>query len=175
LNVLLYKGEFPRKNIPGSTYANFSGIYDRLFRRIRVKESFFAQLSFFGHLVTREAGLMEVDPEIFGAVKHAVRDTQIEYVQGDIVRSVAHGHENYDFVSISDVPSFLPPASEALYLRDMRPRLSPGAIVVARGNLRIVAPEAYGYEDISAKLAELGSREKTQLWTVNAFKRTGER
>jgi S-adenosylmethionine-diacylglycerol 3-amino-3-carboxypropyl transferase len=174
LNSILYKGDFPRKNIPDSTYANFRRIYDHIFRGIRVKESFFAQFSFFGRLVTREAGLMEVDPEIFDSIKYAIPYTQVEYVHGDIVREIASGREGYNFVSLSDVPSFLPTASEALYLRDMRPGLGPGAIVVTRGNLRVITPEMLGYEDISGSLSELCSREKTQLWHVDAFKRTAD-
>lgn len=172
LNSILYKGDFPRKNIPGSTYANFRGIYERIFRGIRVKESFFAQLSFFGQLVTREAGLMEVAPDIFHSIKHAIQHTQVEYVHGDIVHEIASRREDYSFVSLSDVPSFLPPASAALYLRDIRPGLSPGAVVVARGNLRVIVPQTPGYEDISGSLSELCRREKTQLWHINAFRRS---
>jgi S-adenosylmethionine-diacylglycerol 3-amino-3-carboxypropyl transferase len=174
LNSILYKGDFPQKNIPDSTYANFRRIYDRIFRGIRVKESFFAQLSFFGRLVTREAGLMEVDPEIFDSIKHATQYTQVDYIHGDIVREIANCQESYNFVSLSDVPSFLPTASEALYLRDMRPGLDAGAVVVTRGNLRVITPETLGYEDISGSLVDLGRREKTQLWHVNAFKRTAD-
>ena len=172
LNSILYRGDFPRKNIPDSTYANFRQIYDRIFRRIRVKESFFAQLSFFGRLVTREAGLMEVDPRIFDSIKHAIQDTQVQYILGDIVREIANRRDCYDFVSLSDVPSFLPSASAALYLRDMRPGLRPGAVVVARGNLRVIAPQTHGYEDISGSISELCRREKTQLWHINAFRRS---
>jgi S-adenosylmethionine-diacylglycerol 3-amino-3-carboxypropyl transferase len=174
LNSILYKGDFPRKNIPDSTYVNFRRIYDRLFRGIRVKESFFAQLSFFGRLVTRDAGLMEVDPGIFDAIKQAIPHTRVDYVQGDIVREIANSREAYDFVSLSDVPSFLPAASAPRYLRDMRPGLVPGAVVVARGNLRVIAPETPGYEDMSGSLGGLCRREKTQLWQVKAFRRTAD-
>jgi len=171
LNSILYKGDFPRKNITGSIYANFHRTYDRIFRSIRLKESFFAQFSFFGRLVTREAGLMEVNPEIFDSIKHAIQHTQVEYVHGDIVDEIANRREGYNFVSLSDVPSFLPTASEALYLRDLRPGLGAGAVVVTRGNLRVIKPETLGYEDISGSLSGLCSREKTQLWHVNAYKR----
>ena len=141
-------------------------------RGIRVKESSVAQFSFFGQLVTREAGLMEVDPAIFGSIKQALRSTQVDYVHDDIIGAIANSADRYDFVSLSDVPSFLPPAIETLYLRDMRPGLAPGAMVVVRGNLRVIRPQTRGYEDTSDSISELCRREKTQLWHINAFKRT---
>ena len=174
LNFLLYRGDLPRKNIPDSTYVNFRRIYDRLFRSVRVKESFMAQFSFFGRLVTRDAGLMEIDPAIFDSIKRAIHSTQVDYVHGDIVGAVGHNKDRYDFVSLSDVPSFLPPATEALYLRDMRPGLAPGAVVVARGNLRVIRPETCGYQDITDSISELCRREKTQLWHIDAFRRTAD-
>jgi S-adenosylmethionine-diacylglycerol 3-amino-3-carboxypropyl transferase len=174
LNSILYKGDFPKKNIPASTYANFLRIYDSLFRRIPVRESFFAQLSFFGRLISREAGLLEVDSAVFASIKDALPGVDLEYVRGDIVHGLAARPERFDFVSLSDVPSFLPAGSDSRYLQDLHPALNPGALVVARGNLRVIAPDTSGYEDAGAGVAELSGSEKTQLWHINAFRRTAD-
>lgn len=169
LNGLLYKGEFPKRNIPRSTYANFRDIYDRLFRTIPLKRSFFAQLTFFGRLATREAGLLEIDPATFAAIKEALAATRVNFVRDDIVATVGRARLAYDFVSLSDVPSFLPEAAAERYLQTMRPGLAPGALVVARGNLRVIRPEESGFERLDA--ADLIRRETTQLWHIDVFRR----
>src|SRR5512143_1611536 len=48
LNSLLYRGDFPKKNIPGSAYSIYRSIFSRLFETCLARESFFLQLVFFG-------------------------------------------------------------------------------------------------------------------------------
>lgn len=54
LNSLLYKGEFPRKNIQGSTYGIYRDLFARLFQNTLAKTSFFLQMVFLGRLQYQE-------------------------------------------------------------------------------------------------------------------------
>ncbi|MEX0914471.1 MAG: DUF3419 family protein, partial [Wenzhouxiangellaceae bacterium] len=50
LNAVLYKGEFPKKNRPGSHFRIYSDIFHGLFERVLVRESFFLQMLMLGEV-----------------------------------------------------------------------------------------------------------------------------
>jgi len=49
-NALLYKGHFPKKNIPGSILSFYDDAFTRLFSQGPARENFFLQMVFFGEL-----------------------------------------------------------------------------------------------------------------------------
>ncbi|GMU06217.1 DUF3419 family protein [Corallococcus caeni] len=170
LNSLLYRGDFPKKNLPGSAFRIYWDIFDRLFRTLPVRSSFFLQLVFFGELRYPEGYPIECDADVFLAAQRAARDTDIEYVRGDIIQHVQE-QRGVDFVSLSDVPSFLPPERERDFLNAMKPGLAPDALVVTRGHLRVAAPEVQGYEVVSNRYQDAIAQERTQLWRIHLYQR----
>jgi S-adenosylmethionine-diacylglycerol 3-amino-3-carboxypropyl transferase len=173
LNSLLYKGDFPHKNIPGSTYDNFRRIFDSIFQNIWLRRSFFAQLCFFGELIHAEAALLECDPQHFEQVKRSAAECEVTLVQDDIVKVIAESKEEIDFVSLSDVPSFFKGPREKDYLQMIRDRIAPGGLVVVRGNLRVTQPDAEGFSHRSADWQEVFKAETTQLWKIDVYQRNG--
>lgn len=174
LNSLLYKGDFPKKNIPGSAYRFYRDAFERLFSDARARESFFLQLVFFGELRFAEGLPVECDADVFEAARRALGSTAVSYVHGDILE-VAQRAGDVDFLSLSDVPSFLPEEREQDFLQLLRPGLAPGGLVVTRGHLRVARPDASGFACISERYADLMSAEKTQMWSVNVYQKPGER
>jgi len=171
LNSLLYKGDFPKKNIPGSHFKNFKRIFDQLFTQMDINTSFFAQLCFFGKLINTRANPIEVDQEIFNKVKMGMEGCEIAYVKGDIITFIQRTPlASIDFISLSDVPSFLKNDSEASYLQLLKPHLKSAAKVIVRGNLRITHPVCDGFEEVSRSYEPLFRQESTQLWHINIYK-----
>lgn len=173
LNSLLYKGEFPKKNIPGSAYRFYRASFERLFSDAPARESFFLQMVFFGELRFEEGFPVECDADVFEAARRALEGTEVAYVHGDILE-VARQAGDVDFLSLSDVPSFLPEARERDFLQLLGPGLTPGGLVVTRGHLRVARPDASGYARVSERYADLMNAEKTQLWSVDVYQKPGE-
>jgi S-adenosylmethionine-diacylglycerol 3-amino-3-carboxypropyl transferase len=167
LNSILYKGDFPKKNIPGSTYRIYEKIFLRLFERIRARQSFFLQLVFLGKLVYPEGNLEECDPATYSLARNALDHTRVHFICQSVMTTPPT--RRYDFVYLSDVPSFLPPESAAQFLRQFKPLLSPAALLGVRGHLRIIRPETSGYTDVSARYSGLVESERTQLWTMDVY------
>jgi S-adenosylmethionine-diacylglycerol 3-amino-3-carboxypropyl transferase len=169
LNALLYKGAFPRKNVPGSAYTNYKAMFGRLFENTLVAESFFAQMLLRGRIDSERTELPEISAKGFGAIKAALAYCDIRLVRGDIITEASRSHPRAGFVSLSDVPSFLSERRQRTYLQEMRAGLSKGALVLVRGNLRVTSPELRGYEELSGAYVGPISRERTQLWRVNVY------
>lgn len=169
LNSLLYKGDFPRKNRKGSHFAIYRQIFRSLMTEQSAKSSFFLQMVFFGRLVHREGRLLECDPKVFAEAKQALNTCHVEFRHDDIFEAARQG-KDIDFLSLSDVPSFLPSAQEQAFLQRIRPGLAAQALVVVRAHLRLPAPDLKGYV---AKAGEAQARqESTRLWSFHLYQST---
>lgn len=175
-NAALYKGAMMEKNIPGSRYKLYRRAFIRAMTRGLARENFFLQLTFFGRLVYPEGNPPEAAASLHAKAKAALAHTKLRFLQQSIIpESSATQHTRYDFVSLSDVPSYFRGAMEQQYLQMLRPTLLPGAVVVVRCYLRI--PEGtntQGFSDISAHYQELIDREKTQMYRIFVYRYTGE-
>jgi S-adenosylmethionine-diacylglycerol 3-amino-3-carboxypropyl transferase len=172
LNALLYRGEFPKKNLPESTFAIYERIFHRLLTEAPARESFFLQLAFFGEIRYEEGCPIECDRATWSAARECLDDVRITTAVGDLLDAPNVGPDGFvDFVSASDVPSFLPPQTADSFLQRLRPRLAPGALVVSRGHLRVVTPVIDGFSDLSGAHAIRLAAERTQLWTIRVHQR----
>lgn len=170
LNSLLYKGDFPKKNIPGSYFENFRRIFDQIFYQMDVNKSFFAQLCFFGKLINERANPIEVNKDVFEGAKQGLKKCEVSYINGDIMEVIQKTElKSLDFISLSDVPSFMTGDTEFNYLQMARPHLSNSGKVVVRGNLRVTRPLKEGFAEISSSYKELFKQESTQLWNINVY------
>lgn len=171
LNSLLYKGSFPPNNLGISSREAYLRIFHTLFTTQIVQESFFLQMLFFGELRYPQGFPLECDPKIFQHAREALQQCELRVMQADIFDSAAT-HTDIDFVSLSDVPSFMPEAAGASVLQRLRPSLADEALTVIRGHLHVVRPDCAGFCDITAEYQAAISREKTQLWRVQVYRRT---
>ena len=171
LNSILYKGEFPKKNRPASAYAIYRDIFDRLLGELPARDSFFLQLVFLGKMVYPEGNPIECDAAVFAAAKRALQHTDLIYVRGDVLEAV---DESVDFLSLSDVPSFFKsPELERDFMNRLGQKMPIGAWVAYRGHLRLPHPEITGFDPVIDAYRSLIERERTQLWRVFAYRKTG--
>lgn len=171
LNALLYRGDFPKKNRTGSTFSIYRNMFAALFERVLCKESYFFQMLILGRLVNSRSAVMEADESLYDAIKQNLTKTQVHYAKTDIVSAINQSDEKVGFVSISDVPSFMPDDVANTFLTDISANLTEGAIVVSRGHLRITRPDTQGFNDISAQFSSLFSNERTGLWQIQCYQK----
>lgn len=171
-NALLYKGRFPRKNIPETMPKFYLKAFNRLFNQGPARNNFFLQLLFFGKLIFPGGNPIECNKKVFQLAKKGLRNTQISYIQGDIIQEISKIVEPIDFFSFSDVPSYFTEDVEKNYLQKIYPYLSPHSLMVIRYYLHI--PEETimkGYKDISANYRKLISQEKVQMYLIKVLKK----
>jgi S-adenosylmethionine-diacylglycerol 3-amino-3-carboxypropyl transferase len=171
LNAILYRGQFPKKNLPGSEFANYQRIFRQLLSQVYCRDSYFLQMLAFGQLRYPDRCCLEVDPQVYADMRKGAQSAEVAFVRGDVFDVASRAGAAFDFVSLSDVPSFLPPEQESVFLDYFRDCLAPGGTLVYRGHLRMADPAHAGFADTSAGFAALLARESTQLWQVRSFKR----
>jgi S-adenosylmethionine-diacylglycerol 3-amino-3-carboxypropyl transferase len=171
LNSILYKGDFPKKNIKGSTYQNFARIFLSIFENISVRDSFFVQMAFWGNLNFKEGYLIEANPELYEQIKQGACKASVNYIQGNIFDVIKNSSEKATFLSLSDVPSFLKGKTEETYLQEISSKIEQESLVVVRGNLRVTSPISDDYSILSHQYDELIKKETTQLWNIQIYKK----
>lgn len=170
-NLMLYKGDFPRKNLPGSPYAFYREVFDRLYDVGPARENYFLQLVFFGRLRFPEGNPIECSPDIYEGIRASLAHTDIVYRQGDAF-DVARREGPFDFISLSDVPSYLRPPREQSFLQDLSPHLEPGGDLVVRFYLRIPeATDRAGYEDLTSRFDGIIAREKVGVYRIEVLRK----
>jgi len=174
-NAVLYRGSFVRKNISGSYLDFYSGVFRRLFANGLTRENFFLQICFLGKLKFPEGNPPEVHAAIYAASQEALQQgTQIDRIQNDVLNFAQETSERYDFVSLSNVPSYFSGPPEQNYLQVLAKCLNPNALVVVRCYLRIPEnTDTQGYEDLSAQYQELAAKEKMQVYRIIVYKFKG--
>jgi S-adenosylmethionine-diacylglycerol 3-amino-3-carboxypropyl transferase len=174
-NTVLYRGSFVRKNLPGSYFDFYSHAFKRLFANGLARENFFLQICFLGRLQYPEGNPLEVHPEVYEAAQKALQaGTEIELVERDVLGFAAKTQEKYDFVSLSNVPSYFSGPPESNYMQSLARCLNRGAIVVVRCYLRIPeGTDTSGFVDISHEYSELAAKEKMQMYRILVYKYVG--
>ncbi|MEK6705643.1 MAG: DUF3419 family protein [Bdellovibrionota bacterium] len=170
-NALLYKGQFPRKNIPHSFFRHYHAAFSRLFNQGPARRNFFLQMVFFGKVIFGEGCPIECDAEIFAKTKKALTKTEVRYLQGDIVHEAATSRDKIDFLSLSDAPSYFQGEKERSFLQQVSKNLSPRAITVIRNYLHL--PEGLntnGFERITENYSDAISSEKVQVYTPEIYR-----
>ena len=174
-NAFLYRGHFVKKNIPGTYYDFYRGAFRRLFANGLARENYFLQLCFFGELRYPEGNPVEALEEVFNASKATLKkNPDIELVLDNVLEYSRKTNDKFDFVSLSDVPSYFTGDDERQYMQGLKRNLNPGAIVVVRCYLRI--PEGTitsGYEDITEMHARQIAKEKVQMYNTFVYRFKG--
>jgi S-adenosylmethionine-diacylglycerol 3-amino-3-carboxypropyl transferase len=173
-NSLLYKGHFPKKNIPGSSYQFYKTAFDRLFEQGPARENFFLQMMFFGRVLFAEGCPVECDQEVFELVKRGLAKAEVRYVRGNIVEEAERSPVPISALSFSDVPSYFSGSTEKRFMQAIRPKMAPGGLVVIRSYLRVPeGTDLQGYEDVTSKFSKAIQAEKTQMYKVDIYRSGG--
>lgn len=175
-DTLLYKGHFVNKNLPESYFAYYKKAFHHLFTKTLVRESFFLNLCFFGKIVFQEGNTLEGQEFVFNEVKKKLIEENVDLHPLNMDFNEATQKlkgENFDFISLSDVPSYFSGELEKNFLQNLRPTLKNGAIVVIRYYLRIAAVNEEGYEDLTSQFQTLIDRETVQMYRLKILKYRG--
>ena len=175
-NAFLYKGSFVKKNLSETHFEIYRNAFRKLFYQDLTRSNFFLQLIFLGHLYYTEGNPIEAHQEIFSAVKESLKEKKVTLKQSDLLKIAAEDTQKFDFVSLSDVPSYFSGEVEVNYLQTLAQGLNEGALVVVRCYLRV--PEGTvldGYDDVTAQYQDLVKAEKTQIYTTFIYRYRGQR
>ncbi|BCQ55707.1 DUF3419 family protein [Burkholderia gladioli] len=169
LNSLLYKGEFPAKNLPESYLRIYTGIFERLLTQFPARSNFFLQLIFLGRIRFEEGLPVECRRDVYTRAQAHLKACEVHFVEGDVLTAFGATGGQIDYLSLSDVPSFLPDDAAERCLQLARPHMRIGGLAVIRGHVRLVRPLLDGFRDDSKRFADAVSQESTGLWHIHAF------
>lgn len=171
-NALLYKGDFIEKNSPLSHFDYYFRAFDRLFTTDIASKSFFLNLCFYGKIQSYNGVPVEAKEETLKRIK--THKSEIKYINEDFVTNLSKGEHKYDFLSLSDVPSYFKGDTERDFLQKIIPSLSKNAIIVVRYYLRKSACDLSGFMDITDSFKELCEQEKVQMYDICIYQYKGE-
>lgn len=160
-NSLLYKGDFVKKNIQKTYFDFYSEAFERLFK-LEIKKSHFLQLCFFGEVIYHEGLPIEFREDIFEKIKSS--DIQISFSKDPIF---SHKFD-VDFISLSDVPSYLKEDMEKNYLNYLAS--SQPLYIAERYYLRRPEVDTGQYQDISDEFKNLAKEELVQMYEIKLWK-----
>ena len=167
-NALLYKGDFIEKNSKDSHFDYYYKAFDRLFTHDLAKKSFFLQLCFYGKINSLAGVPVEASFESHQRISNSL--TKTHYITEDLMSHLKSGEIKYDFLSLSDVPSYFKGDLEKNFMQDIRPGLNLGAIVVNRYYLRKANCDLTSFIDISKDFEELIASEKVQMYDIRIYR-----
>jgi S-adenosylmethionine-diacylglycerol 3-amino-3-carboxypropyl transferase len=170
LNSLLYKGDFPEKNIPKSYLRIYSEIFERLLTQFPARSSFFLQLIFLGTIRFEQGLPVECRPDVYARAQARLKECEVHFLEGDVMSSFGATGGDIDYLSLSDVPSFLLDEAAAGCLQLARPYMRKGGLAVIRSHVRLVRPLLDRFRDDSHLFADVASHESTGLWHIQAFR-----
>ncbi len=173
-NALLYKGDFIEKNVEEDHFEYYQKSFDQLFNNNLARESFFAHLCFFGKINHSDGNPIEAKEQNFKAVKETLLSNSIvEYHQGDLVEILAREdhRERYDYIGLSDVPSYFKGEREKSFLQEISPSLKKDGVICLRNYLRIPDCDISGFEDITHRYQELYKQEKVGVYRFKLFQK----
>lgn len=170
-NALLYKGDFIEKNAPESHFQYYYNAFDRLFTHDLAQNSFFLHLCFYGKIQSFSGLPIEVSREVFDEIKKS--NGLCHYIQDDFVSHLSKTNKKYDFLSLSDVPSYFKGDLEVNFLQLIKPALNPGAIIVIRSYLRKANADLSGFTDVSDQYKKIIEDEKVQMYDISILKYIG--
>lgn len=168
-NALLYKGDFVQKNVSDTHFEYYNKAFSNIFNNMDVKESFFLQLCFLGKIVYPAGNTVEGRKVAFEEIKEALKTTKVTPLNADLISSL-NTETKYDFVSLSDVPSYFTGDIEKNFLQQIKGGLNPGAVLVLRSYLRDPEADTDGYEDVTSKYQHLIEKEAVQMYRIRVFK-----
>lgn len=167
-NALLYKGDFITKNSPLSHFDYYFQAFERLFTKDLAQKSFFLQLCFYGRIKSLLGVPVEAHLESFNRVKSS--KVKVDYVKEDFVSYLSNSKMKFDFLSLSDVPSYFQGDLERDFMQKIKSALNPGAIVVNRYYLRSSECNLANFTDVTDSYQHLIDLEKVQMYQIKIYK-----
>ncbi len=172
-NAFLYKGHFVKKNVKETHYEYYRQAYRSLFYQGLTRDNFFLQLTFLGRLRFGRC-TVEAREEVFNEMKARLPKLDVRFANEDLLAYAERGEHRFDFVSLSDVPSYFSAHQDRIYLQRLSKGLAKGALVVVRCYLRVPEnTDLTGFEDVTQEFHKEIAEEKTQIYRTFIYEYKG--
>lgn len=174
-NALLYKGDFIKKNVKENHFQYYKQSFDQLFENNLARKSFFAHLCFYGKIIHSDGNPIEAIADNFEKVKKALEEkTETAYLEGNLVEKLQDDfyREKFDYLGLSDVPSYFSGEVEKNFLQDLRKCVKKGGVICLRNYLRIPEADTTGFVDITHEHGDLFPKEKVGVYRFQLFRRS---
>ncbi len=171
-NAFLYKGRHPIKNIKISYFKYYAQMFQRMFDFNAPKENFMLQMTLLGKITYPEAVLLEGQASWFERIKQGLQEAKIHYINDNFLNA-AKEYGPFDFISLSDVPSYLSGEIEQKYRQMLCSALNHQGRLVERFYFRV--PEAQMPEklqEMNSHFEKLIQTEKTQIYQIKIWERS---
>lgn len=173
-NALLYKGEFPKKNLKESFYEFYKNRFHHLLYQSLPQKNWFLQLIFLKDLPYLEGHPIETNPQHFESMKSTLQKCKCTAFKGNLFELCEKKEflNKCDFFSISDVPSYFSGDVETNFLQMLKPLLNQNALIVERSYLHI--PENIkldGFEEMTEQFQSLIQSEKVGVYNPHIYKK----
>lgn len=172
LNAILYNGEFPKKNITGSYYDNFKRVFESIFMEVPVRNSYFLQLVLLGKVKYYD-NIPEANFIIYQKMKKGLEHSHIEFIKGNVYDQIKMFDTNFfDYISLSDVPSFVDTINGLSFTDIVAPYLRTGGLLVYNGFLKQIEPTNTCCLSLAThNYSHVFSEDSTRLWKYIILKK----
>lgn len=168
---LLYKGDFPEKNDSRSFFRFYKDIFMKLLGRYHINENYFLNIVFYGKVTSKTSLPFEYGKDLFEKAKSALENTEVEFKQGNLLVEIPGQDEKFDYLFLSDVPSYFSGETEESYIQTLRPAMKVGGLLVPRYYLKTCMSNLDGFIDVSSEYAEIIEREETAVYNIKIYKK----
>jgi S-adenosylmethionine-diacylglycerol 3-amino-3-carboxypropyl transferase len=171
-NTLLYKGSFPKKNIPETMQDFYYNSFYKLLHQDLPRNNFLLQIIFFGKLLYSEGNPLECEKKVYLNAQKGIINAQIKFVLGDFISTLSKNKSLVDFVSLSDISSYFSADIECNYLQNIRNNISSGCKIVERQYIHIPRNvDTSGYTNTTHMYKKEIEQEKTQMYNIKIWQK----
>jgi S-adenosylmethionine:diacylglycerol 3-amino-3-carboxypropyl transferase len=167
-NSLMYGGKFPKNNLGISNREFYIKTFRKLFQDYSAQKNPFLQFLFFGKL--KNVLPFVAKKENFEKIKKNLLEIEFEFLEGDF-RTEIQKFKNIDFVSMSDIVSYLSDEGSFDVLENIKNSLKKNAIVISRAYLNVPKINSKSFLDMSRKFKNEIEKEKTQMYDIKIFQK----
>lgn len=160
--------QLPPGASPRDLFPEYKRIFSSLLKHNLAADNFFLQMILLGRMST--ALPLEAQHAIYEKAQHAVSRCKVAFVKSDVFTHL-QSSTPYDFVTLSNVPSYLECNRKRSYLQEIKTGIAPGGQVVARNFLNPHRPSTEGYDDKSEQVRDILNAECTQVYEIALYQR----
>ncbi|MFJ1269086.1 DUF3419 family protein [Legionella lytica] len=173
ITLKIKPGIFPQVDPKISFYKTYKKCFDDMFLNTLARKNYMLQLIFFGEITSPKALPAECNPTLFAQAKKALLNTQVDYIQEDIVSTLEKNENKSKFVSLSNAPSYFSNEMAATYLTRIASQLSESATLVVRHFLNDPAITCLdGFTDVSEHYSDILNKEITKTYQIQVIQYT---
>ena len=169
-NKYLYKGHFPttkmKSNQDKPLWKFFEDNIERIFTTTLVRKNYFFQLIFLGRIYFEEGLPLEAHRKTINQIKKST--SKFIYTQGDLRERLMDS--KWDFISLSDVISYLPELEANNFLQKISPQMNPSSKIVIRSFLRTLKNiDDRGFQSESLLEEWAFKQDSTSVYNFNIY------